>query len=243
VTPSVELVRDAEALAAAAAAHITSAARSALAERGRFAIALAGGSTPRRTYERLASALHGAEWARTHIFFGDERCVPPTDAGSNYRMVHETLLAAVPIPAGNVHRIRGELGPVEAAREYDGLVAGFFGAATPAAATASTFDLVLLGLGHDGHTASLFPESAVLDDGRWAAPAHAPPGVTPAERVTLTLPALDTAREAVFLVSGAAKRSAVARVLGTDPDRGLPAARVRPRHGLVWLLDREAGPG
>jgi 6-phosphogluconolactonase len=158
-------------------------------------------------------------------------------------MAQEALLGAVPIPAANVHRIRGELGPVAAAAEYDRRLAAVFSASAPANARVSTFDLVLLGLGPDGHTASLFPESAALDDERWVAPAHAPPGVTPAERVTLTLAALATAREAVFLISGAGKRAAVARVLGSEPDTRLPAARVVPRHALHWLLDREAGPG
>jgi 6-phosphogluconolactonase len=243
MTPRLELLRDPDVLAAAAAAHVADAARAAIAGRGRFAIALAGGSTPRRTYQRLASAITADAWARIHVFFGDERCVPPADSGSNYRMARESLLGSVPVPDANVHRIRGELGPVEAAALYDRELAQFFGAPTPADATRSTFDLVLLGLGHDGHTASLFPDSAAFDDPRWAAPAHAPPGVTPAERVTLTLPALDSAREAVFLVAGAEKRDAVARVLGTDRDSGLPAARVAPRHGIVWFLDRGAGPG
>ncbi len=243
MTPTLELLRDPEALAAAAASHIAEAARTAFADRGRFAIALAGGSTPRRTYRRLAAAFTAEEWARIHVFFGDERCVPPTDPGSNYRLARESLLRSVPVPDANVHRIRGELGPVEGAARYDRELAQFFGAPTPADSSSSTFDLVLLGLGHDGHTASLFPDSAAFDDPRWAAPAHAPPGVTPAERVTLTLLALGSAREAVFLVSGMDKRDAVSRVLGTDRDTGLPAARIAPRHAIVWFLDRGAGPG
>jgi len=243
MTPSLELLRDPEALAAAAAAHVAGVARAAIADRGRFAIALAGGSTPRRTYELIASAIADEEWARIHVFFGDERCVSPGDPASNYRMARETLLRSVPVADANVHRIRGELGPVDAAASYDRELADFFGAPTPANSSQPSFDLVLLGLGHDGHTASLFPDSAAFDDPRWAAPAHAPPGVTPAQRVTLTLAALGSAREAVFLVSGTEKRAAVARILGTDRDTGLPAARVAPRHGIVWFLDRGAGPG
>lgn len=232
-----------EALVRAAAERVAAAARRALERRGAFTLALAGGSTPRPVYTHLADA-HGGEidWSSAHIFWGDERCVPPDHPASNYRMAREALLGRVPLPAGNVHRIRGELGPAEAADGYDAELGEFFGAARPAALSEPAFDLVLLGVGGDGHTASLFPSSAALHSERWAAPVEAPPDTEPRERVTLTLAALGAAREAVFLATGEEKREAVRAALAAEPDTGgaPPAGRVRPRAGVAWFLDAEA---
>jgi 6-phosphogluconolactonase len=215
----------------------------AVADRGRFTVALSGGSTPRRLYRLLsdvqASFRAQIPWERTHVFFGDERHVPPDHPESNYRMAHEALLAHV--PAASVHRIQGEESdPARAAAAYEAELRRFFELSDPGAAPPQ-FDLVLLGLGPDGHTASLFPRSPALEERRkWAV------GVfverLRAHRITLTLSVINRAREVLFLVSGAEKAEALARVFahatGAEP---LPAARVRPESGtLLWIVDRAA---
>ena len=241
---------DTSGLYAAAAAHIAAAADDAIARRGRFLLVLAGGSTPRGVYERLASGTWGDdELPRIHIFWGDERCVPPHQPESNYGMAAASLLRHLTIPSGNVHRIRGEE-PVEtAAARYDAELAVFFGRAIPGTPDDAdpAFDLVLLGLGADGHTASLFPDSPALEAKNWAAATVAPDSAEIADRVTLTLPALNSARECLFLVSGASKRHAVRLVLGEKRAHHeaslLPAARVAPRGPNRWFLDPAAAAG
>jgi len=197
-----------------------------------FTIALSGGGTPRGLYEMLAAPPYREQipWQRMHVFWGDERCVPPDHPGSNYRMAREALLDHVHIPARNVHRIHGELGPEAAAQAYNAKLRAFFGAPWP------TFDLVLLGLGNDGHTASLFPGSDALKE--TARPAV---GVTahyenrPAQRVTLTLPAINAARQVLFLAAG---KAGIVQAVLNEPDAGYPAQHVRPTTGeLVWLVD------
>jgi 6-phosphogluconolactonase len=226
-------------VAAEAAAEVLARAGEAVAARGAFTLVLSGGSTPRALYSLLADPA-GAfaawmPWGRTQVFFGDERHVPPGHPDSNFRMVREALLAHVPIPAENVHRIRGELpDAAEAAAAYQRELEAVLGGAP-------VLDVVLLGLGEDGHTASLFPGSPALDEReRWvAAPWVERLG---AFRVTLTLPLLERAREVVFLVAGAAKAAALRSALrGADAGEAVPAARVRPRDGrLLWLADRAA---
>jgi 6-phosphogluconolactonase len=236
--PEVRVVDGPAELARAAAEEWRARALSAVAQLGRFAVALAGGSTPRTLYALLADpdAPYRDElpWARTHVFFGDERAVPPEHAESNYRMAHETLLSRVAVPAENVHRIRGEGDPEASARAYEEDLRSFFG-------SAPRFDLLLLGMGADGHTASLFPGSAPLREvSRLVAATVAP---APGERrITLTLPALEAAARIVFLVSGASKGPALARVLSCESGaEALPAARVRSLDGtLLWLVDRAA---
>jgi 6-phosphogluconolactonase len=227
-----------EALADGAARAIVDAAREAVAARGRFTVALAGGDTPRATYSRLAAGppVEEMPWAQTHVFFGDERCVGPDDPASNYRMANETLLAKVPLPRDQVHRIRGEVDCEEAAQEYTRRLAEVFGTRR---GELPRFDLVLLGMGLDGHTASLFPGSPVLKEVfRPVAAVHASQAAIP-QRLTLTFPVLNAARAVIFLVSGAEKAKAVKAVL---VDGGmLPAAMVTPEDGrLVWMLDRSA---
>jgi 6-phosphogluconolactonase len=229
---------DAAALYAAAAEHVAEAAARAVAERGRFLLVMAGGSTPRGVYERLAGPVgERIPWQRVHLFWGDERCVSPDDPASNYGMAEASLLHAVPVPAKNLHRIHGEHGALGAAELYDAALAAFFGAARPTDPGARpAFDLVLLGVGTDGHTASLFPGSPALDADGWAAPAEAPPDAPVRERITLTLPALGSARECLFLVTGADKRQVVQRLLHAPGDAPrLPAARVRGQ--VFWFLD------
>jgi 6-phosphogluconolactonase len=237
-----------EKLNAAAAEHITAAAIVAVEERGRFLLVLSGGATPRGVYLGLASEhAERIDWSRAHLFWGDERCVAPDHPQSNYGMANESLLRRVSLPAANVHRIRGEEPPERAAMMYDRELAEFFRAATPAdLGSEYAFDLVLLGVGDDGHTASLFPDSPALTVTGWAASARAPEPAAVAERVTLTLPAINSARECLFLVTGAAKRQVAQQILSSSAaadDGGsplLPAARVRPRGRSVWFLDAEA---
>jgi 6-phosphogluconolactonase len=226
---------DLEALSRAAAQRFSALAQA----HDPFSVALSGGGTPRRLYETLAAPpfCEHIPWERVHVFWGDERCVPPDDAGSNYRMARETLLDRVPLPAGNVHRIRGELGPEAAAQDYAQQLRAFFGAQRPA------LDLILLGMGDDGHTASLFPGSGALHETR-----RPVVGVTayyqdrPARRVTLTPPAINAARQVIFLVAGAGKAQVLRDVLDgpCQPDV-LPAQIVRPAAGsLSWLVDAAA---
>jgi 6-phosphogluconolactonase len=227
-----------EDLADGAAQAIVDAAREAVAARGRFTMALSGGDTPRATYSRLAAAPHAdaMPWARTFVFFGDERCVPPDDLASNYRMAMETMLAKVPVPREQIFRIRGEIDCEEAAAEYARRLTEVFGTRRGGL---PRFDLVLLGMGVDGHVASLFPGSPVLKEVfRTVAAVHAAQAIIP-ERLTLTFPVLNAASLILFLVSGGEKAKALKAVLGDAAM--LPAGMVQPDSGrLVWLLDRAA---
>jgi 6-phosphogluconolactonase len=229
----IEIYADADALARAAAEHFVVQAAQAIAARGRFVVALAGGSTPCATYALLASDGFTAkvDWLRVHVLWGDERCVPPNHRDSNYRLAREALLNRVPIPNANVHRIRGELSPAQAAATYESELETILGAD-------GRFDLILLGLGADGHTASLFPDTAALEERtRWAIENHVEK--LNAWRVTLTLPIINAARQVTFLVSGAAKADALARIQAGEP---LPAGLVQPTEGRVmWLVDQQAG--
>jgi 6-phosphogluconolactonase len=223
---------DADSLARAAAEHFITLAAEAIAAPGRFAVALAGGSTPQATYALLATAVFAArvDWSRVHVFWGDERCVPPDHPDSNYRMAHEALLDKIPIPAENVHRIQGERPPNMAAALYQAELEAVLG-------VNGRFDLILLGMGTDGHTASLFPGTTALEER-----AHAVVAVyvqqLQAWRITLTLPVINAARHVLFLVSGTAKASALARVRAGEP---LPAGLVQPTQGqLIWLVERNA---
>jgi len=236
---SLTVCPDPAALAEAAAQLVVDAAGEAVRERGRFMLCLAGGETPRATYARLAQPeLSGrVRWDRTWIFFGDERAVPPDHAESNYRMAHESLLSCVPIPPGQVLRMRAEQPDAEgAAAAYAAQIAGAFGTRR---GELPRFDVVLLGLGVDGHTASLFPGSPVLREVfRTVAAVHVAAARIP-QRVTLTFPVLNAAARVVFLVAGPEKAKIVKTVLVEQST--LPAAMVRPTDGeLVWIADRAA---
>ena len=223
-------------LARAAAEHFVTLAARGRGLRRRFAVALAGGSTPRAAYALLATEEFAArvDWSRVHVFWGDERCVPPDDPDSNYRMAREALLDKIPIPTENVHRIRGELPPDEAAAAYQAELEAVLGAG-------GRFDLVLLGMGVDGHTASLFPGTAALHEGeRWVVAAFV--DKLSAWRVTLTPVVLNAAAQVTFVVSGAGKAEQLREVLAGpyQPDV-LPAQMVRPTDGrLLWLVDAAA---
>ncbi len=231
---------DRNALAAAAAAARVRAAADAVASRGRCMVALSGGDTPTPLFALLATPewCERVNWEQLHLFWCDERFVPPDDERSNYGVVRRVLLPNVSIPAGNVHPIPTGAGtPEEAATQYEATIRRVVGgAAVPA------FDLVLLGLGGDGHTASLFPHSPLLrvEDRLVAADAVRRAGTF---RVTMTVPLLNAARQTMFLVSGASAAVALRDVLagGRDHDR-LPAQLIRPGSGsLQWLVDRAAG--
>lgn len=248
--PELHVRADADAAAATCAGWIAEAAAQAVAARGRFVVALAGGSTPAVVYARLAGAAGArVDWARTHVWFGDERCVPPDDAASNYGMARRALLERVPVPDAQVHRLRGELAPADAAARADAELRAFAAAAPDAGAPgAAAFDLVLLGAGPDGHVASLFPGSPALDErARLVVATRAPAGMAVADRLTLTLPALGDAREVLLLATGAAKRPVLTRALrevadGDAADAPLPVARVAGRARTRWLLDAAAAP-
>jgi 6-phosphogluconolactonase len=224
-----------EELAEAAARDFVARANEAINGRGRFAVALAGGSTPKATYEVLARDYSDElDWSKVHVFFGDERTVPPDHEDSNYRMAHEALLSRVRV--GSVHRMRGELPPAEAAAAFEEELREFFGPDGP-----PSFDLILLGLGEDGHTASLFPETSALDvTDRWVVANPVPKlGTT---RLTLTVPVMNAAKAVAFLVAGEGKAETLAEILecGADP-REYPAKFIRPEDGhLTWMVDRAA---
>jgi len=226
---------DPEQLAHAAAAKFVECAKDA---EDRFCVSLAGGNTPRRVYELLAtepfcSQIH---WAKVHLFFGDERAVPPDHPDSNYAMVAEALISKVAIHAANVHRIPAELGANVSARAYEEHLKKFF-----AGQSWPRFDLVLLGMGEDGHTASLFPGSdALAEASRWVVATRNVQ--TGADRITLTLPVFNEAKHVMFLVVGEKKAQRLKETLRPTPEAdGLPVQAIKPTHGtLEWLVDAAA---
>jgi 6-phosphogluconolactonase len=241
-SPVVRIFPDVEALSEAAAREFVRAAQEAIAARGRFSVVLSGGSTPRQLYQLLTGPPYRDEvdWGRVEVFWGDERCVPPDDRASNYHMAREAMLDRLPIPASHVHRMEAEREDRDAAaRDYEQILARVVGVAPGGEPPA--FDLVLLGLGPEGHTASLFPYTAALEETkRWVVANHIPK--LGADRLTLTVPMLNRAREVLFLVAGSDKAEALAGVLDGPPEpRRLPAQLVRPANGrLVWFVDRQA---
>ncbi len=232
---SVVVADDAEDLARRAASWLAETAQRAA---HRCAVCLSGGTTPERLYRMLAAAPLAASfpWAKVHWFFGDERFVSPDDARSNFRMWREALLDHAPVPAANVHPMPTAGEPQEAARAYESELKRFYGADL-LDARRPLFDITLLGLGTDGHTASLFPGTAALREAtRWVVPVE---GAQPEVRLTLTFPVLASSRHVAFLVSGGSKRDILARVRrGED----FPAAAVRPVGALHWFVDRAAAP-
>jgi 6-phosphogluconolactonase len=243
--PLVNVFADAAALAAAASERFADAADLAIADRGRFVVALSGGSTPRRTFELLAREplASRVNWSRVHVVWGDERCVPPTDAESNYRMAREALLGQVPVPAENIHRMRGEDDPANAAASYEATLRTLFRIPNgpPSFEPGRNIDLALLGLGDNGHTASIFPGSAIVDErDRWVSAEYVP--AVAMWRITMTAPLLNAASEILFLVSGGAKSSVLKQVLeGPRHPQELPAQLIAPTRGRIqWLVDRAA---
>ena len=234
---------DAEAVSQAAARAFVRCAIEAITDRGRFTVALSGGSTPRRLFQLLADPPYREtlDWSKVELFWGDERCLPPDHADSNYRTANETLLQRVPIPPERVHRMPADRPDRDtAAHDHQNEIAKVFG--VDPAGPPPVFDLVLLGMGPDGHTASLFPGNPALrETTRWVVPAANAPKPPP-DRLTLTRPVLNKAREVLFLVTGADKADRVLEVLSGPPDpKRLPSQLIRPTAGqLVWYLDQAA---
>jgi 6-phosphogluconolactonase len=237
----IQVLADASALAEFASAQMIQIAKDAIAARGRFCIALAGGSTPHLLYTSLTrpEKLAQIDWSSVLVYWGDERCVPPDDTESNYLMARQALLDHVPLPAENVHRICGELEPDRAAQMYEADLRQVSpGAKIP------RFDLVLLGLGEDGHTASLFPGSPALSETkRWVVSVeHTVPPPPLVTRISLTLPVFNAAANLIFLVSGSGKAGIFSCLMQKiDRPNGFPAQLIRPKNGrLVWAVDRLA---
>jgi 6-phosphogluconolactonase len=232
----VRVLRDMESLSFAAADRFLGISHESISASGRFTVALSGGSTPQKLYALLGSEPYQKtiKWTQVHVFWSDERAVPRDHPDSNFKLAFDTFLSRVPIPEANLHRIRGEDGPEKAAREYENDLRNFFGLQrTP------VFDLIILGIGEDGHTASLFPgSSALAETARLALPVH--PDRPKTGRVTLTLPVLNNASHILFLASGHAKANIVAEVLGEGKAQ-YPAALVNPSHGSIeWLVGKDA---
>jgi 6-phosphogluconolactonase len=226
---------DPAAVAAEAAERVVRAADEAIALAGRFSFVLAGGSTPKALYELLAGDdfRNRIDWPNVEIYFGDERTVPPDHKDSNYGMARVAMLSKLPIPQANVHRMRGEIDPEEAAKEYGLLLKEKFGDGGP--------DLVLLGMGDDGHTASLFPGTSALSETKHRAFANPVPQLN-TTRLTMAAPFINRAREVIVTVTGANKASRLAEVLEgpRDPER-LPVQLIQPTSGkLTWLIDTAA---
>jgi 6-phosphogluconolactonase len=237
---SVEILSSPMELSEAAAKLFAARAAGAVSARGRFIAALSGGKTPVGIYTLLAKAPFASQipWARVHLFWGDERCVPPDHADSNYRLVRELLLDYVPIPPPNIHRMPGEMDPVEAAARYEGQLREFI---APHGDGFPVFDCILLGLGEDGHTASLFPGTrAIRESARWVLGHYV--DAQKGWRITITPPVINAARTVVFIAAGSGKAAVVKEILeGPFRSDTLPAQIVRPAGGdLVWMLDREA---
>lgn len=236
--PDIHIFDSPEEVARAAALRFAELARAAIEDKGSFNVALAGGSTPKRVYELLAGeefrdALH---WADVHVFFGDERCVTPDDPESNYRMANDVMLSRLPIPPENVHRMEGRGDATANARLYADDLRGYFGDNSW-----PDFDLVLLGMGDDGHTASLFPDSTALNEqSRWVVANWAEK--LKVWRITLTAPAINHARHVVFIVTGTNKAARLRAVLeGELPSAHLPAQLISPIEGtLDWFVDLAA---
>ncbi len=234
----IRIFETAEVVARAAADCFAEIAASSISSEGRFSVALAGGSTPRRTYQLLATEEYRNRlpWSQVHIFFGDERSVPATRAESNYRMAEEAMISLLPIPAPNVHRMVGEGDVVANASLYEGELRSFFDGATW-----PRFNLVLLGMGDDGHTASLFPGTEALSEARaWVAANWVEK--LKSYRITLTAPAINHAANIIFLVAGAGKAERLPEVLrGARNPLRLPSQLIQPVAGsLVWLVDKAA---
>jgi 6-phosphogluconolactonase len=241
--PCLEVFHDHETLIQVAAEKVTRLGTEAIEENGMFTLALSGGSTPRPLYTLLATGkfTRSIDWSRVHLFWGDERCVPPDDPRSNYRMVQESLLNGVPIPPGNVHRIHGEEDPEVAAAGYEQELRTFFGSTGVDGPPGLGFDLVLLGMGKDGHTASLLPGlPAVTEQVRWVMAQF--DEVVSMWRITLTPVVINAAKQVIFLVSGAEKAERLRDVLEQPiQPEALPAQMIKPVRGqLLWHVDEAA---
>lgn len=232
------LAQDNAHLIRAAAQTVLETVAAGISARGQAVIALSGGSTPQKLFHTLADDYHKSRipWDRLHIFWVDERCVPPQHSDSNFGAAQKELLSKVPIPSGNVHRMHGEMVPAASgAKAYESELKSFFHIDK----SLPVFDLILLGLGEDGHTASLFPHNEALKEVvRWVAAPFV--DKLNANRLTLTFPVINNARRVLFLVSGTSKASVVHDLFSSDHPGRMPAQMVQPTGDLIWLLDHEA---
>jgi 6-phosphogluconolactonase len=233
----IQVLPNLESLSRAAAELLVQQARQAISDHGRFSLVLSGGRTPRHTYELLSKDpfRDHLSWGQVHVFWCDERCVPPDDPRSNERMARQALLDHVPIPAAQIHPIRCAQRPHEAAEKYQDLIRAFF------EGREARFDFVLLGVGENGHTASLFPRTYVLDEhDRWTVDLCVDD--QDLHRVTLTTPIINAAAMVAFLVTGTSKAQVLKEILeGPFDARRLPAQLIRPASGkMIWLVDKEA---
>lgn len=237
---NIRIYTDADLLKRAAAEHIIAVCEASINAQGYFSIALSGGSTPKTVYELLTDKAFSryVDWEHTHIFWGDERCVPPDHIDSNYRMARLALLDNVPLPVSNIHRMKGELDPAQAAADYEQTLRQFFARRRDGSVR---FDLVLLGMGDDGHTASLFPGTAALEETERLVAENYVEKLD-AWRLTLTAAAINAADRVMFLVSGKSKAETLQQVLeGSGQPYELPAQLIQPASGnLLWLLDEPA---
>lgn len=233
---NIHVYNNKEELSRAVVARLENAAVTAMAERSRCAIALAGGSTPRAVYAEW-SLSKKTDWSKVHFFWSDERCVISTHPDSNFHMATEALLSKIKIPQSNIHRVPAEEDPMLASQQYEDEIRDFFGARS---SEPPVFDVILLGMGEDGHTASIFPGTDAVDVAdSWVADNFVKK--LQSHRITFTLPLINQARVVAFVVTGTAKAAALADVLKKGPSSGLPAALVNPVHGqLEWYVDKEA---
>jgi 6-phosphogluconolactonase len=236
----IEIYRDQAALARATAERVVSLAAEAITARGQFSVGLSGGSTPRGLFSLLATDEFAArmEWAQVHVFWGDERCVPPDHPDSNYRMAREALLDHVPLTEENICRMRGEIEPEQAAAEYEQVLRVFFAREDP---PLPRFDLLLQGMGDDGHTASLFPGTrALYEQTRWVLENYVPELAM--WRITLTPVAINAASNVIFLVAGRSKAEPLHAVLrGAYQPEKYPSQLIQPVDGqLAWMVDEAA---
>jgi len=234
----IQILPDLEAISHQAASLFVKAAKNAIDRRMRFVAAISGGSTPRRLYTLLGSAECSpqVDWQKVHLFWVDERCVPKDHEESNFKVSFDSVLSKVSMPVENIHRIMGEEDPEKAARDYENEIRESFGTGDW-----PVFDLIILGMGSDGHTASLFPGSKSLEEReRLTVPVYLEkPKIN---RITLTLPVLNHASQILFLVSGRSKATVLSQVLGDGHERDrYPAGLINPIHGdIIWLIDQEA---
>ncbi|MBC8170203.1 MAG: 6-phosphogluconolactonase [Anaerolineae bacterium] len=232
----IQIYSDHPALIRAATEHIITQANAAINQHGRFTLALSGGSTPRPVYEQLAAETERIDWTKVHLYWSDERTVPPNNPDSNYHMAHEALLRHIEHECGNIHRIRGEIDPAQAALEYEAkLRVNFPDDGFPG------FDQVLIGMGDDGHTASLFPHTAALNETeRWVVANQVEKLQT--WRITFTAPLINAAHQVTFLISGDKKAAPVYEVLqGASNPQEYPSQLIHPVNGqLTYLLDTDA---
>lgn len=233
----IQIFETVDALQSAAARHIAE-ALSPTATGRVMHVALSGGSTPRRMHELLAETA-GIDWSNVHVYWGDERTVPPDHPESNYRMSRETLIDRIDIPSQNIHRILGEIEPSEAALEYERTLRQTFGVEPP---NVPRFDVIILGVGADGHTASLFPGTSALHERRrWVVANDVPQQGT--TRITLTYPVLEHASLVMFLAAGDNKQAALKQIFDPSASERPPAGRIEPAGRVVWFLDADAAAG